>query len=106
MNLGKYGKFITGIIGLAVTILSQKYGGALWFTYVVGAASALGIYGVPNSTSMTKGDLNRFRSAWDVARTGPIEPPPDMLITRMPPSGYPVQPVAKQVQESPETPTA
>ena len=92
MNLGKCGKFITGIIGLAVTILSQKYGGALWFTYVVGAASALGIYGVPNSISMTKGDLNRFRSAWDAARTGNV--------TVMP-TEYPVRPVAKQVQEPP-----
>jgi hypothetical protein len=74
LNLGKYSKFITGIVGIAVTILSQKYGGALWFTYVVGAASALGIYGVPNAPA---------------AKT---EPPAAQ------PAGYPVQPVAKQVQ--------
>ena len=49
LNLGRYGKFVTGIVGIAVTILSQKYGGTAWFTYVVGAAAALGIYGVPNT---------------------------------------------------------
>ncbi len=93
MNLGKYGKFITGIIGLAVTILSQKYGGALWFTYVVGAASALGIYGVPNSTASTaKQDIAKAVADWQQARTGAV---------KVLPTEYPVQPVAKQVQEPP-----
>lgn len=49
LNLGRYGKFATAIIGLAVTILAQKYGGTAWYVYVVGAASALGVYGVPNT---------------------------------------------------------
>jgi ABC-type glycerol-3-phosphate transport system substrate-binding protein len=90
LNLGKYSKFITGIVGIAVTILSQKYGGTQWFTYVVGAASALGIYGVPNTTVVKTADTE-FRAAWEVSQGKT----PIVL-----PTEYPVQPVAKQVQGS------
>jgi hypothetical protein len=94
LNLGKYSKFITGIVGIAVTILSQKYGGALWFTYVVGAASALGIYGVPNTPAAktTDTELERFRAAWEASQS---------KTSIVLPTGYPVQPVAKQAQEPP-----
>jgi hypothetical protein len=55
-NLGPYAKFLTAAAGLAVTLLTQKYGatagGATWLPYVVAAASALGVYGVPNAPKM------------------------------------------------------
>jgi hypothetical protein len=56
INLGPYAKFLTAAAGLAVTLLTQKYGatagGATWLPYVVGIASALGVYGVPNTPKM------------------------------------------------------
>jgi hypothetical protein len=55
INLGQYGKLITAVAGLAITLLTQKYasttGAADWLPYVVGVASALGVYGVPNAPS-------------------------------------------------------
>lgn len=49
LNLGKYGKFWTAIIGLGLTVATAKYSGTTWLPYVIAAASALGVYGVPNS---------------------------------------------------------
>lgn len=56
LNLGQYGKLFTAVAGLAITLLTQKYastsGAQDWLPYVVGVASALGVYGVPNTPKM------------------------------------------------------
>jgi hypothetical protein len=49
LGLGQYAKFFTAAAGLALTVLTQKYGSATWLPYVVAAASALGVYGVANT---------------------------------------------------------
>lgn len=58
LNLGQYGKFFTAVAGLALTVLTQKYGSATWLPYVVAVASALGVYGVANTpkTLQVKGE--------------------------------------------------
>ncbi len=48
-NLGRYGKLFAAIAGLALTVLATRYGGASWYQYVVAGASAVGVYGVPNT---------------------------------------------------------
>lgn len=52
INVGKYGKFFTAIVGLGLTVASSKYSGTAWLPYAVAAASALGVYGVPNAPNM------------------------------------------------------
>lgn len=49
INLGKYAKFWTSLIGFALTVASSKYAQASWFPYAVAAASSLGVLGVPNT---------------------------------------------------------
>ena len=49
LNLGPYSKFITGIIGQALTYAVLHYGGNQWVAIAVAVASALGIYAVPNA---------------------------------------------------------
>lgn len=51
LNLGAYGKFITAIIGAGVSYVTWRYGGGnQWVVLAVQAASALGVYGVPNKS--------------------------------------------------------
>lgn len=49
MKLGRYSKFITAIVGFAITVISAKYPGTNWLPYLIAAAGALGVYGVPNT---------------------------------------------------------
>ena len=49
LNLGPYSKFITVIIGQALTYAVLHYGGNQWVAIAVAVASALGIYAVPNA---------------------------------------------------------
>jgi len=48
-SLGTYGKFITAIVGQALTYVTAHYAGQPWIAIVVAAAAALGVYAVPNS---------------------------------------------------------
>ena len=48
-KLGPYSKFVTALIGIAVTYAAQYYGTNSWVAAAVAAASALGVYAVPNS---------------------------------------------------------
>lgn len=50
INLGPYSKFITSILGLALTYAVQYYGQNHWVAIAVAIASALGVYAVPNSS--------------------------------------------------------
>ena len=50
-NFGPYSKFITGIVGQALTYATLYYGGNKYVAAAVAIASALGIYAVPNSGS-------------------------------------------------------
>ena len=47
----QYAKFLTAIVGQVVVYLQWKYGtsGAEWLPIVLGAATALGVYAVPNT---------------------------------------------------------
>ena len=49
INLGPYSKFVTGIVGQALTYSVLYYGGNKYVAAAVAVASALGIYAVPNS---------------------------------------------------------
>ena len=49
INLGKYSKAITGIIGQALTYASLYYGGNHYVAMATGVAAALGVYAVPNT---------------------------------------------------------
>jgi hypothetical protein len=48
INLGPYSKFVTALIGIAVTYAAQYYGTNPWVAAAVAVASALGVYAVPN----------------------------------------------------------
>ena len=47
----QYAKFLTALIGQVVVYLQWKYGasGAQWLPLVLAAASALGVYAIPNA---------------------------------------------------------
>ena len=47
----KYNKAIVAVVGIAVTLLAPHFGANANFQYVVGVATALGIYHVPNLES-------------------------------------------------------
>jgi hypothetical protein len=49
MKLGAYSKFITGIVGQALTFATLYYHGNHWVALAVAVASALGVYAVPNT---------------------------------------------------------
>ena len=49
LNLGPYSKFITGVIGQALTYAALYYGGNKWVAIAVAVAASLGVYAVPNS---------------------------------------------------------
>ena len=48
-SLGRYSKAVTAIIGQALTFASLYYGGNHWVAAALAAASALGVYAVPNA---------------------------------------------------------
>ena len=51
LNLGRYAKFITAIVGQAIAYASLYWGAgpnAKYVTIAVAVASALGVYAVPN----------------------------------------------------------
>ena len=51
MNLGRYGKLITAIIGLALALSVQVWGTSNhWVALAISLATVLGIYVVPNQT--------------------------------------------------------
>ena len=47
-NATAYAKFVTAIVGQALTFASLYYGSNKWVAAAVAAASALGVYAVPN----------------------------------------------------------
>ena len=47
-NVTVYAKFVTAIVGQALTFASLYYGSNKWVAAAVAAASALGVYAVPN----------------------------------------------------------
>ena len=49
INLGRYSKAVTAVIGQALTYASLYYGGSKWVAAAVAIAAALGVYAVPNS---------------------------------------------------------
>lgn len=49
LNLGRYGKAITAVVGQIMTYLSLYEGTNHWVVLVIAAASALGVYAVPNT---------------------------------------------------------
>lgn len=49
-QLAEYGKFIAAIAGVTVEYLTAHYANASWLSIVVAAASALGVFAVPNAT--------------------------------------------------------
>jgi hypothetical protein len=48
ISLGPYSKFVTGIVGQALTYATLYYGGNKYVAAAVAVASALGVYAVPN----------------------------------------------------------
>lgn len=48
LKLGSYAKFFTALIGVALTYAAQYYGSNPWVAAAIAAASALGVYAVPN----------------------------------------------------------
>ena len=48
INLGRYSKAVTAVIGQALTYASLYYGGSKWVAAAVAIAAALGVYAVPN----------------------------------------------------------
>ena len=48
-KLGQYSKSIGALIGVGLTYATQYYGTNHWVVLAVAAASALGVYAVPNS---------------------------------------------------------
>ena len=52
MNLGKYAKLITAIVGLALALSVQVWGTSNhWVALAISVATALGIYVVPNQAA-------------------------------------------------------
>ena len=51
INFGPYSKFITGIVGQALTFATLYYGGNHYVAAAVAVAAAVGVYAVPNSGS-------------------------------------------------------
>lgn len=51
----EHSKFVAAVIGLAITFASQYYGTNHWVSAAVAAASALGVYAVPNRQGTAHG---------------------------------------------------
>ena len=48
-SFGPYSKFVTGVVGQALTYATLYYGGNKYVAAAVAVASALGVYAVPNA---------------------------------------------------------
>lgn len=49
-SLAKYSKFIAAIVGVVLIVVGNYYGlNSIAYTSIVSIATALGVYGVPNS---------------------------------------------------------
>ena len=51
INLGRYSKAITAVVGQALTYASLYYGHSHWVAAAVAIAAAMGVYAVPNQPS-------------------------------------------------------
>jgi hypothetical protein len=51
LNLGRYSKAVTAVIGQALTYATLYYGGNKYVAVALAAASALGVYAVPNQAA-------------------------------------------------------
>ena len=49
INLGRYSKTVTALIGVALTYATQYYGTDHWVSAAVAIAAVLGVYAVPNT---------------------------------------------------------
>jgi hypothetical protein len=72
----QYAKFLTAVAGNVVVYLQWKYGasGAEWLPIVLAAASALGVYAVPNAP----------KPAAPAPAPAPAAAPPDVTVTPPP----------------------
>jgi hypothetical protein len=52
-KIAAYAKFITAILGQALTYATFYYGGNHYVAIATGVAAALGVYAVPNKTAET-----------------------------------------------------
>lgn len=50
INLGRYSKAITAVIGQALAYASLYYGHNHWVAVAVAVCAALGVYAVPNAS--------------------------------------------------------
>lgn len=48
MNLGRYAKFWTALVGFVVSLLSIYFNNAEWLPALIAFLTALGVYAVPN----------------------------------------------------------
>jgi len=49
--MSPYGKALASLVGVVITVLAQRYGGQWWFSMIPAAATALGVYAVPNTAT-------------------------------------------------------
>src|SRR5215472_15242091 len=49
--MSPYGKALASLVGVVITVLAQRYGGQWWFYMIPAAATALGVYAVPNTAA-------------------------------------------------------
>jgi hypothetical protein len=54
LNLGRYSKAITAVIGQGLAYATLYYWNNHWVAAAVAVAGALGVYAVPNSSSSPK----------------------------------------------------
>ncbi len=54
LNLGRYSKAISAVVGQALAFATLYYGGNKWVAAAVAIAAALGVYAVPNSPKAPK----------------------------------------------------
>lgn len=47
--MNQYAKTIAAVVGTTVTALQPHYGGQWWFSILIAALTAAGVYGVSNS---------------------------------------------------------
>lgn len=53
-SLGKYSKFWIALIGALVALGGFYYGAETWFIVVVNFLTAIGVYSIPNTSSVTE----------------------------------------------------
>ena len=69
INFGPYGKFVTGIVGQALTYATLYYGGNHYVAAAVAVASALGVYAVPERRPKRPGPAASRATHGDVTAT-------------------------------------